>query len=246
MKRAPPGQFDFAKLAALVGCVLLGIVLWDHPALWPLKLLVVMMHETGHALASLIVGGEVQRVVIAATQSGECLSLLPSGLFRQAVVSSAGYLGSAIVGAVLLISTFRFRARRGVLLAFCVWLAAMGALYAGDSFTLLFCLITAVACGLASRFLPDPAVDTVNLLLAAFSMLYTLMDLRDDLWISATRAQSDAGIIARATHVPSIIWAGLWSLIALFIVFGCAALSVRRTREPGIRLPAVKPLQNRS
>ncbi len=240
MKTTSGASLNLPQVAAVVVCVALGVALWDHPVLWPLKLLVVMMHESGHAIAALLMGGQVQRVVISANQAGECLSLLPEGVLRQVVVSSAGYVGSAVAAASLMIATFRFRARRFILAAACVWLAAMGALFAGDSFTLAFCLGTAVVFGLGARFLPDAAVDWVNLVLAAFSSLYAVMDLRDDLWNSSVRAQSDAAILAQVTFIPSLVWAALWTALALAIVFACGAWALRKTPPPGIRLPALR------
>ncbi len=244
MKTASGANLNLPKLFAVLGCVALGVALWDYPILWPLKLLVVMMHETGHAIAALLMGGQVQRVVISANQAGECLSLLPEGVLRQVVVSSAGYVGSAVAAAGLMIATFRFRARRWVLLAACVWLAAMGALFAGNAFTLVFCLGTAVAFAIAARVLPDAAVDWVNLVLAAFSALYAVMDLRDDLWNSTVRAQSDAAILAQVTFIPSLVWAAVWTALAVAIVLACGVWALRKEGAvPGLRLPSVRPLR---
>src|SRR3954471_11347708 len=94
----PASRFDdsamrLLKLAGLMACIALSVLYWSHPVLWPLKLLVVMMHESGHAFAALLMGGQVQRIVLSANEAGACLSLLPQGIFRQIVVSSAGYLG---------------------------------------------------------------------------------------------------------------------------------------------------------
>src|SRR5271170_3876526 len=86
-------QLDFGKLLALAAFVALGLVFWDSPLLTPVKLLVVMGHESGHALATLLAGGKVQRVLLSPDQSGACLSALPSGAWRTILVYSAGYVG---------------------------------------------------------------------------------------------------------------------------------------------------------
>src|ERR671931_60420 len=95
------GKLDAAKVTALVVALALGIVFWDSPVLWPLKLLVVMMQESGHALATLLVGGSVHHVTIDAQEAGACVSRLPSGAFPKIAVYSAGYLGSAVAGAAM-------------------------------------------------------------------------------------------------------------------------------------------------
>ena len=43
--------------------------------------------------------------------------------------------------------------------------------------------------------------------------LYAVMDLKDDLWNSAVRSQSDAQLLADLTIVPAVVWAALWTLV---------------------------------
>jgi hypothetical protein len=222
-----PSRLNGRRLVALSGCIAVAVIFWNAAALEPLKLLVVMMHESGHALASLLVGGHVQRVVIATDQSGYCLSQIPTGFFNAVAVYSAGYLGSAIAGSVLLWLSFRFRLHRFVLGAIAAWLVAMAFLLAGNAFTVVFCLGAALVFGVSAAKLNEAVVEWIVLFIAAFSGLYALFDLRDDLWNGATRAHSDAALLASLTGVPSILWAGLWSLVAIALVVFAVISSVR-------------------
>ena len=226
MQTSSGAKLDFGRVALLLLLLGVGWYFWDSPALWPLKLLVVMMHESGHALATLLTGGAVDRITLAANESGSCLSRLPSGTLAQVAVYSAGYVGSALAGAFLLLATFRFRLRRVVLSAACVWLAVMGVLYAGDGFTLAFCMGTAVVMGLAAKYLPEGGVDMLNLFLATFIALYVAFDLRSDLWHGAAGSVSDAALLANVTPVPSWAWATIWSCVSLLVLglFGRWAL----------------------
>lgn len=224
------------RLAALVACLAVGLVFWESPLLWPLKILVVMIHETGHALASLLVGGSVDSVSIAGNESGQCLSRLPEGVLGQVVVYSAGYVGSALTGGGLILATYRYGVRRWVLGAASAWLVLMGLIYGRDLFTLLFCLGTAAALAATARYLPGEAVDVVNLFIAAFCALYAVFDLRDDLWNSAVRARSDAALLADQTLVPAIVWAALWTVASLAIL---GFFLWRALRGPA---PAVQPM----
>jgi len=209
---------NLRRLAILVVCLAVGLLLWDSPVLWPLKVLVVMIHETGHAVASLLVGGTVDRISVSGNEAGQCLSRLPDSALGAIVVYSAGYVGSALVGGVLLLSTYRYRARRWMLGAAAAWLVVMALLYGRDPFTVFFCLGTAGALAAGARWLPSNLVDVVNLFLAAFCALYAVFDLRSDLWDGATRAHSDAALLAQITYVPAILWAALWSLASLAIL----------------------------
>ena len=236
MRTSSGAQLDFARVVALVASLALGAIFWDSPVLWPLKLLVVMMHESGHALATLFVGGRVDRVLLSANQAGACLSWVPEGVWAKVVVYSAGYVGSAVAGAGMMLATFRFRLRRWVLGTASAWLAVMAVFYAGDLFTLAFCFGTAVVLALGARFLPSDAVDVLNLFIAAFSALYVVFDLRDDLWRSSARAVSDAALLAQFTWIPAFGWALLWSLFSLAILAFAGWQSVQRRRRPALAL----------
>lgn len=246
MRTASGGRLDPARLGALLLCLALGWFFWESPVLAPLKLLVVMMHESGHALATLFMGGQVDRVHVALDESGACLSRLPPGYFRPIAVYSAGYVGSAVAGAGLLLATFRFRLRRAVLVAACVWLAVMGVLYAGDLFTLLFCGAMALLLGLAARYLRDGAVDALNLFLAAFTALYALFDLRDDLWRDGARNLSDAALLSQVTHVPALVWAVLWTALGVGLLALAAHASLRGPRPATASRPVARRTPGRA
>jgi hypothetical protein len=235
MQTSSGARLDFGRMALLFVLLGLGWYFWDSPALLPLKLLVAMMHETGHALATLLAGGAVDRISLIARESGACLARLPSSRMAQVAVFSAGYVGSALTGAFLLLATFRFRLRRVVLGAACVWLALMGVLYAGDAFTLAFCMGTALALGLAARYLPDDGVDMLNLSLAAFTALHVALDLRA-VWGGAMDS-SDAVLLADITPVEPWVWALAWSALS-FLLLGLFAWWSLRTppQRPGLSL----------
>ena len=220
-------RLDLGKVLLLLAFLTLGLVFWDSPLLTPVKLLVVMGHESGHAVATLLAGGKVQRVLLSPDQSGACLSALPSGAWRTILVYSAGYVGSAIAGAVLLLLAFRLRLARGVLATYAVWLAAVGVLVGGSFFTVAYCLAMAALLAAAARWLPVLGVRLLVLFLASFTGLYALFDLRDDLWNPAVRAQSDAALLAAQTSVPALVWAGLWTLLSVVILGWGAVVALR-------------------
>jgi hypothetical protein len=227
----------------LIGIMAASVFLWDYAVLLPFKLLAVMGHETGHALASLVVGGSVDRVSLRPDESGQCLSRIPEGFFAKTLVYSAGYVGSSILSVVLLVLTYRFNARRKMLALACVWLAVMGVIYARDAFTLAFCAGMAVLFGLGAKWLPASVVGGLNLFLASFTALYSIMDLKDDLWNGAVRAQSDAQLLANLTVVPAVVWALIWTVMSLLILaFGARVAMTERT--PGLGgTPAPLPVR---
>jgi len=63
---------------------------------------VVLMHESSHAAATLLVGGSVDAIRISPDQGGLTLSRFAPSVLREIVISSAGYVGSAVSACVLL------------------------------------------------------------------------------------------------------------------------------------------------
>src|SRR5438874_1546369 len=85
----------------------LTLALWFIPyadiVTYPFRLFVTYVHETSHALAALLTLGSVKGMVIHPNGSGETYTL--GGL--RFVISSAGYIGSTIFGALLLLLCHR-------------------------------------------------------------------------------------------------------------------------------------------
>src|SRR5919199_6520174 len=88
------------------------------PVLLPFRLFVTMVHETSHALVGVATGGQVLGIQISLNGSG--VTLVRGGnLFLTA---SAGYVGSALFGAGLLLLARERRWRRSLLQALAVGL----------------------------------------------------------------------------------------------------------------------------
>lgn len=226
-------ELHVGRLVTLIAIVVGSVFLWDTPVLTPFKLLAVMGHETGHALAAKLVGGDVNQVTVRLNQSGECLSSIPEGFFARVLVYSGGYVGSAIIAVLLLVLTFRFNARRVMLGAAAVWLTVMALFYGRDLFTLGFCIGMAVLFAAGAKWLPTELVGAFNLFIATFTALYAAMDLKDDLWTREVRAMSDAQLLANVTIVPAIVWAFVWTLlsVAILVLGGYLALKDRKAPQ---------------
>src|SRR5262249_31942578 len=155
------------------------------------------------------------------------LSSLPAGWLPRIAVYSAGYVGSAVSGALQLIVAFRFRLHRAVLYAMGAWVTAMGLIYAGNGFTLGYCLAMGAVLLVLARLLPAGGVRAVVMVSAVFPGLYALFDLRDDLWRPGG-GPSDAVLLAAQTHVPALLWSLLWSAVSVAVLAVAASVSLRR------------------
>ena len=182
-------------------------LLWSTVVVWPLRVFVVLLHEVSHGLAAVLTGGRIVAIELSPREGGLCTT---AGGWPF-VISSAGYLGSALFGALFLHLGFRGKPRAhraatallgaALVLLTLVWVrSAFGFVYGLAAGTLLF--------GVA-RWLPEGASSFVLRLLGVTSLLYAPWDIASDLLLRSVPA-SDASALARMTGVPAVVWGVLW------------------------------------
>lgn len=197
--------------------LLLGIALgllwaWDTVWVWPLKVLVVLFHETGHALATVATGGEVIQLTVSANESGAVYS---AGGWPF-VTLNAGYLGSLAWGLVLMYGSKRPRGAQlvsaGLGILF-LWIAAFWArpLF---SFGFVATLGAATLFGALARWGGYGLAAVVLRIIGIFSVLYALGDVVDDV-LMRPGAPSDARFLYERSGIPAIVWGLGWSAISL-------------------------------
>jgi hypothetical protein len=112
---------------------LIAVVLWQMQGIYyltqPFRLFVTMIHELGHGLAAVLTGGRFVRFEV--TKRGAGLAYTAGG-WRFAVIQ-AGYLGTAIFGAILLILTHRVKNPGRVAMGVGVFIGILTLAYSGIS-----------------------------------------------------------------------------------------------------------------
>lgn len=226
MSRKGRFHFSVGPLAAIGIALVVTFVFWDTWLTYPVQLLVVFVHECGHALAAILTGGEVRSLEVRSNLSGEARTA--GGI--PFLILQAGYLASALFGAVLMVAATRPRSARHTLLVIAVLLAGCGVAFSagGLSPTLLFSLLVATLFAAAARTAPEPAVTWGLIYLATVSALYALLDIRQDVLQWNGRGVSDATLLATRTGIPAIVWGVAWALIALAMMAAAFRKILRR------------------
>lgn len=198
--------------------------LWWTPVVWPLKVFVVFLHELSHGLAAVATGGSIVRIELSAAEGGLCVT---SGGWRF-VVLSAGYLGSLLWGALLLVVAVRSRRDRAIVAAIGLVLLVVTLVWVRSLFGFVWGLASGAALLLVARYLPDAASDLVLKTLGVVSVLYAVWDISSDTIVRNIPA-SDANALGRLTGIPGVVWGVLW--IGLSVVVVLASLrAAARTR----------------
>lgn len=227
-RKAAPSPRRGGRLRAFLS-ILAAVILvhWYFPPslYWPLEYLDTFFHEGGHSLAAVLTGGEVTELVIQETGAGFART---RGGFRPLILS-AGYLGPALAGALLLWLN-SFRRVRGVILASTgVLILATGGLLGGSGFTL------GVTAALGLPFLvigyglwPGLQFHLVNLMGIAIGssslrglkhLFMAHVGLAEAVGPSGIgHSMTDAEQMFRITGLPPAAWAALWTLMAAAIL----------------------------
>jgi hypothetical protein len=87
-------------------------LLWNLPyvrwSLWPFKMLVIAFHEFGHAITACCTGGRVKSISLDPHEGG--VTHMTGGI--SAITLPAGYLGSSLIGALLIFCGFNIVASK--------------------------------------------------------------------------------------------------------------------------------------
>lgn len=221
--RSVTGKINPRRLVFLVIIAVVSIFLWLTPALYPLKIFVVFIHETGHAVATVLTGGKVLSMVVTPWESGYVQHVGGSALLTAA----AGYVGSALFGGLMLWLSGRQSWATTTCGGLSLLFATVTLLFVGNAFGIMFGLGTAVVFGVLAwkAFAWTHYVIDV---LAVMSSLYAVYDLSDFLLLDT---RTDAVILAEITHVPAFFWAVLWSGVSLLVVYTAGKRALIRPRR---------------
>ena len=185
--------------------------LWDTPAVYPLKVFVVLLHEISHAIVAVATGGTIERIVLDPDQGGACYC---SG-GNAFLTLSAGYLGSLAWGA-LLISAGQMKRMNSRWLTGAVGLLVVGLTlaYVRSSFGFWFGLAFGSVLFLGALRLSAAVNQGILLTLGLTSCLYAILDIKSDV-LDRPELRSDAAMLGELTGIPTVAWGGLWIAVAV-------------------------------
>ena len=99
--------------------LLASLLVWNLPlggyVMYPFKLLATWMHELSHGLAMTACGAGFDHILVYRDTSGLAYARSSVGGFGSAVIAGAGYMGTPVWGAVLLVLTHDARTARRAL-----------------------------------------------------------------------------------------------------------------------------------
>ena len=192
--------------------------------LYPFRLFTTWVHECGHAVMTVLVGGHVNSIFIERNGAGVTNSLIPQSRVAQGLVASAGYLGASLVGCALMIAARGKKGAHGILWIIGAFMLVTMIIWMRNFFGLAVVLIWSVALIALSRKGSGPVSSFVLSLLAVQVALNSVFDIR--VLFLLTGGHSDAETMARLFLLPAWAWASLWMLMSI----GLLTWTLLRTR----------------
>lgn len=229
-------------LRAWAVALLASLLLWNLPfggvVLYPFKLLASWLHELSHAVAMVATGVGARGIALYPDTSGIAYADGAAGALAQPVISAAGYMGTPLVGAALLVFTQSGRRARFALGGLALALALSAALLMDPAFGRPACGAIALALAATAALAPSGWQMAAVQFLAAQACIQALLDLRvlfRPLRVVDGKATaiSDAHAMAAATFGTTErwavwTWAGLWLGWALLICYLAVRSAARR------------------
>jgi hypothetical protein len=254
---------DRLELRTLAIALLASLLLWNLPfggvVLYPFKLLATWLHEMSHGLVMIVTGNGLERVAIYRDTSGLAHPGSEAGPTALAFIASAGYMGTALWGALLLVVTPTPRSARVALLVFAGVLGLSALLVidapAGDRFGQIAVGSMGAVVAATALFVPGRWRVAVAHFIAAQSCVNALLDIRvlfrPNQVVNGleTTARSDAHKMALTTFGTDDTWAVwfwsitwlVWSLLVLYVALRVSGSRALANVAPFARATASPP-----
>ena len=209
-------------LAAALLLVLMNVP-YGRYVLYPFTIFSTWIHEMCHGIAAMALGGSIDRIRIFSDGSGLAYTLRPAGRVPTAIVASAGYVGTSIIGAGMLLARNRKNAGTIGLVALGGVMLLSAALWVRNPFGLGATAVLGAALIAAGARLGTEWAGRLYTFLAVTCCLNSITSIRvlfgANLVVGGKPAgSSDAHTVADALFLPAPLWATSWMLFAIVLV----------------------------
>lgn len=246
--RLDPREFRRRALMISIVAVVLVYAIWNvtalDPLVYPFRLFVTYVHESGHSLMAQLTGGEIRGFTVNPDGTGVAST---AGGTRELILP-AGYLGAAFFGAVLfyLVNTVRYA--QSISMALGAGLIVFSILFARPASNgAPTALLVGIAFGAVLIGIGWKANRTINMLLLNILATMTSLNAVLDLYFLTRSAdvslevpggmavRNDAAAFTELVtpFLPASMWAFIWAALAVMMLAISVYYSVIRPLRRG-------------
>jgi hypothetical protein len=227
---------------ALFGSIGLTLLLYFVPfggvLGYPLTLLSTLVHELGHGLAALLVGGDFHSLRIFADASGVAQSSATGDGAARAFVSAGGLVGPATLAGVAFIMARRAGLARGFMALLGVAFLVVTALFIRNGFGVAFTGAVAAALLLVAWRGSQTTVQ-LTLVFVAVQLALSVFSRGDYLFMKEAHTgaglmPSDVSHMATALGGPYWMWGAVCGLFSVLVLAGGVWAFLRGTQRASL------------
>ncbi len=184
----------------ILGIAIFSLVLWDSPIIYPIKIFVVLLHEVSHAIAAIVSGGSVEKIILDLDLAGSTIT--KGG--NQILIAMSGYIGSLILGSLIFISANSKNLSKWIttILAVLIFLIAVNLVQGGVQ--IFLSIVIALVFYFLPRYANEKIVKIFFLFIGLTSCFYIVADIKQDL-LTTTLRETDTQILEYLTGIPALV-----------------------------------------
>lgn len=212
-----------ALLLSVALTVAIYAVPWGHHVAWPLLWLSTLVHELGHGLTAVVVGGRFESFVLWPDGSGMAAYRGAPGRLARAAVAAGGLLGPAVCAALLFVAGRRAGASRAALGVFGTGLLVADVWVVRNLFGWVYVSALAALLLLIAFRSRGPAAQLAVVFLAV-QLALSVFSRSDYLFTDTARTAqgsgpSDVAVVAEALVVaPYWVWGAVIAVVSVLIL----------------------------
>lgn len=215
-----------ACIVISVAVIGLYFIPYGNIILYPFMLIYTFIHEMGHGISAVLMGGEFANFKMWFDGSGVATyrMLVSASRLAKAFVAFGGLVAPAVMAAVCLILGRSGKASRIGLYIFAGICALSLLLVVRNIFGFIFVLLCGAAAGALAKLPKSNTVPQYSMLVLAITLLTAVFSRGDYLFTAVANTSegpmpSDVGQIAENLFLPYWFWGGLIGIISVAILF---------------------------
>lgn len=237
MTSAQKKKLGILSLMSLIIISLYYFVPYGQYVLYPFTLLSTFVHEMGHGITAVLLGGKFVKFEMYTNAAGVATTRGDFSNLQSALVAAGGLVGPAIMAVVLFVLCKNPKRARIGLMVCAIACILSCVLVVRNLFGFFFVLAVGLICGLGANFLKGRGtqlllmIGAVTEALAVFTRMDYLFDERAGLGYGRCMP-SDVSIIANNLFLPYWFWGGLIAIFSIIVLIIGFKLYVMNTDEP--------------
>jgi len=195
------------------------ILFWNTVLVKPFRVLVVLLHEIFHALAAVITGGGVHAIEVVSHRTG--LTSLYGGI--PGIVFSAGYIGTAFFGSLLIAASYHYPTKRSLFLGIGTLILVNTLVFVRTPFGWAYGMVAGlflVALFFKEFWFSAYVTDFIGLL-CIVDVIYDIAGF----FINYSR--NDAAILSSISGMSYYLILSIWTIAIVILISGAVYITLR-------------------